>query len=165
MACVAWGPGGMFAAQALLPFLLLCFRSALLWTYFRSFCSTFMPPCFFLWIHLPVCMLLFWPASLRSQYDCSWLPALMCTYITKRQWFLCFCKSNHIHRPILSLLWVWNKIKCYIPSMLIRVMVSSMRPTLRISSSLVLALMLGPPLTSRSQALPFESNMKSNPYN
>jgi hypothetical protein len=45
------------------------------------------------------------------------------------------------------------------------VIVSSMRPTFKISSYLVFALILGPPLTSKSQALPLESKIKSNPYN
>jgi hypothetical protein len=49
------------------------------------------------------------------------------------------------------------------PSMLMTVMTSSTSPVLRSESSLVLAVMEGPPLTYSSQALPLESKMKSNP--
>lgn len=55
-----------------------------------------------------------------------------------------------------------NKI-LYIPSKFIIVIVSSTNPTFKSASYLVLALMLGPPFTSKSQALPLLSNIKSNP--
>ena len=51
----------------------------------------------------------------------------------------------------------------YIPSILMIVIVSSTRPTLSSESSFVLAVIEGPPLTSRSQAFPVTSKMKSKP--
>lgn len=58
-----------------------------------------------------------------------------------------------------------NKSKSYIPYKSIIVIVSSISPVFNTPSYFVFALMLGPPLTSSSQALPAESKMKSNPYN
>lgn len=43
------------------------------------------------------------------------------------------------------------------------VIVSSTRPTLSSESYLVFAVMEGPPLTSKSQAFPLESKIKSKP--
>ena len=163
--CAVLGPVRMCAAWESLLFRLLLLRFAWSWICSTSFCLISMPPYSFLWIHWPACTLLYGPISLHYRYDCSWLPTSMCTCTLKPLWFLYFCKWDHTHRPILRLLSVWNKINFYIPSMFIRVIVSSIRPTLRISSSLVLALILGPPLTYKSQAFPFESKMKSNPYN
>jgi hypothetical protein len=53
----------------------------------------------------------------------------------------------------------------YIPSKLMTVIVSSIKPIFKASSYLVFEVIEGPPLTSSSHALPFESKIKSNPYN
>lgn len=54
-------------------------------------------------------------------------------------------------------------LKYYIPSRFMTVIVSSTRPTFKTSSYFVFALILGPPLTSKSHDFPFVSKMKSKP--
>lgn len=103
---------------------------------------------------------------------CQFLQIILSIVSAPKHRGICCCRPNCNFLPSVDEIETSNHLlvsfqseylDIYIPYKLTMLITSSISPTLRSASYLVLAVIEGPPFTSSNQALPSLSKMKSNP--